>query len=389
MRDHFWTEDMGGLDWHAAWSKYLPVIDRVTTRDDVSDVLWEVNGETGTSHAYETPPPVKPDPRTRPAFLGADLERSPEGSWVITRVVPGDNSVRNARSPLNAPGIDVRSGDIIESINGVPVGSDGPGRLLQGLAGKPVELRTRRGDASSRSVVVPLADETELRYLDWVASRRALVHEATSGRVGYVHVPDMMAGGWAAFHRDLPMEVGRDALIVDTRDNGGGHTSQLVIEKLRRKIIGHDVARHFQDQSYPDDAPRGPLVSLANEWAGSDGDIVNAAFQSFGLGPVIGTRTWGGVIGIDSKFSLVDGTAVTQPRYSFWFEDKGWRVENHGVDPDEVVEFPPHAWGAGSDPQLSAGIEWVMRELSARPAPATPDVANRPHLAPAALPPRP
>src|SRR5439155_37318 len=172
----------------------------------------------------------------------------------------------------------------------------------------------------------------------------------------------------AAFHRDLRVEMARDALIVDTLNNNGGHTSQLIIENLSRRVIGWDTGRHNPLTSYPDSAPRGPLVSIANEWAGSDGDIVNAAFKALDLGPVIGTRTWGGVIGIDGRYTLVDGTSVTQPRYSFWFEQFGWAVENHGVDPDVVVEFPPQAWGAGDEPQLTAAIERIQAELASRAA---------------------
>jgi tricorn protease len=154
-------------------------------------------------------------------------------------------------------------------------------------------------------------------------------------------------------------------------------------------VLGWDTSRHYPPASYPDSAPRGPLVSIANEWAGSDGDIVNAAFKALGLGPVLGTRTWGGVIGIDGRYSLVDGTSVTQPRYSFWFEKFGWDVENHGVDPDLVVEFPPQAWAAGQDPQLNAAIQHILGELASRPAPPMPDLASRPSRRAPELPPRP
>jgi len=237
-------------------------------------------------------------------------------------------------------------------------------------------------------VLRPLAGEVELRYLDWVATRRAAVHRASDGRIGYVHVPDMVSSGWAAFHRDLRVEIGREALLVDTRDNSGGHTSQLIIEKLARRVLGWATARHYPTTSYPSSAPRGPLVSLANEWAGSDGDIVNAAFQAMRLGPVIGTRTWGGVIGIDGRYQLVDGTRVTQPRFAYWFENYGWEVENHGVDPDQVVEMPPHAWARGDDPQLEAGIAYLLAELDWRPAPPGPVVAERPSRRAPELPPR-
>jgi tricorn protease len=390
MKDHFWVEDMAGLDWDAAVAKYRPLVDHIASRDDLSDLLWEINGETGTSHAYEIPPALKQDPLRRPAFLGADISRDPDGTWVIQRVVPGDNSARGARSPLTAPGVGGRAGDVITRVNGQLVGPNGPAELLIGTAGKPVELRMSRDGRERAVVVTPLFNDIALRYLDWVSGRRAVVHEATDGRVGYVHVPDMMSAGWAAFHRDLPVEMARDALIVDTRDNSGGHTSQLVIEKLTRKIIGWDTSRHYPRTSYPDSAPRGPLVSIANEHAGSDGDIVNAAFKTLQLGPVIGTRTWGGVIGIDGRYTLVDGTAVTQPRYSFWFEEFGWDVENFGVDPDVVVEFPPQAWANREDPQLQAAIDYLVAELASRPERSTPNIADRPsRRAPGALPPRP
>lgn len=389
MREHYWIEDMAGIAWDAEVDKYRPLLDRVTTRDDVSDLLWEVNGETGSSHAYESKPPGEKNPLLKPAYLGADFERDENGRWVITRIVPGDNSARNARSPLTAPGVAVHPGDAILAVNGHPVGPNGPAELLRGSADKAVELRVQTPDGERSTVVIPLADEADLRYLDCVASRRAQVHALGGGRIGYVHVPDMMSRGWAAFHRDLRVEMAKDALVVDTRENGGGHTSQLVIEKLSRRVLGYDTSRHYSTTSYPDSAPRGPLVSLANEWAGSDGDIVNAAFKAMRLGPVIGTRTWGGVIGIDGRYQLVDGTRVTQPRFSFWFEEFGWSVENHGVDPDLVVERPPQAWAAGEDPQLEAGVRYLLDELAGWPAPALPDVSQRPLRRAPALPPRP
>jgi tricorn protease len=389
MAEHYWIADMAGIDWEAEVDKYRPFIDRIATRDDLSDVLWEINGETGSSHAYETPPPAKKDPLLQPAYLGADLSRTPDGAWIVDRVIRGDNSSRMARSPLTAPGVGVRAGDRIVAVNGRLVGPAGPAELLRGTAGKPVELRVERAGVQRSVAVIPLPGDTELRYLDWVAQRRSLVHEASGGRIGYVHIPDMVASGWAAFHRDLPVEVERDALLVDTRDNAGGHVSQLVIEKLSRPLIGWGTARHRHQESYPGGAPRGPLASLANEWAGSDGDIVNAAFQALELGPVIGTRTWGGVIGIDGRYKLVDGTAVTQPRFAFWFERYGWGVENHGVDPNQVVDFPPHAWGAGEDPQLAAGIAYLLAELERRPPRPMPDLATRPERRAPELPPRP
>ncbi|HTZ42437.1 MAG TPA: S41 family peptidase [Jatrophihabitans sp.] len=388
MREHYWHPALGDLDWDAAVDKYRQLVPALATRDDLADLIWELNGETATSHAYFMPVPAPPGPAA-PAFLGADLGRDPDGSWRVHRVVPGDNSARAARAPLAAPAVNVRAGDMLLAVNGRPVGGSGPAPLLRGTADKPVELLVAR-DGRRRSVVVtPLPDELELRYLDWVAGRRRLAREASGGRIGYLHVPDMMSAGWAAFHRDLAVEMGRDALIVDTRGNGGGHTSQLILEKLSRRVIGWTTARHRSPSSYPSAAPLGPVVSLADQWAGSDGDIVNAAFQSLGLGPVIGERTWGGVIGIDGRYRLVDGSRVTQPRYAFWLERFGWGVENYGIEPDQVVPTPPQAWAAGADPVLQAGIDHLLAELERRPAPARPDPAGRPSLRAPELPPRP
>jgi tricorn protease len=258
----------------------------------------------------------------------------------------------------------------------------GPGPLLTGTAGKPVELTVAPagGGAVRHVVAVPLADEEALRYHDWVAGRRAHVHEASGGRLGYLHVPDMVGSGWAQLHRDLRVEVAREGLIVDVRDNRGGHTSQLVVEKLARRIVGWDIPRGGRPSSYPQDAPRGPVVAVANEFAGSDGDIVNAAVRALGIGPVVGTRTWGGVIGIDSRYDLVDGTGVTQPKYAMWLEGNGWDVENHGVDPDVEVVHTPQDWAGGRDPQLDKAVEMALAALEARPAKSPPSPPSPPSL---------
>lgn len=388
MRDHFWVEDMAGVDWPAVLDRYLPVVDRLASRDDLSELLWEMVGELGSSHAYERPPDQPVPPGRAAAFLGADLSRDEASRWRVDRVLPGDSSVPGARSPLAAPTVDVRAGDVLLAVAGRPVPPEGPGPLLAGRADTPVELTVERDGAARQVVVVPLADETPLRYQDWVAGRRAEVHERTGGRVGYVHLPDMVGSGWAEFHRALRAEFARDALVVDTRENRGGHVSQLVLERLARRPIGWDVARHHPDSEWPRESPRGPLVSLANEFSGSDGDIVNQGFQELGLGPVVGTRTWGGVIGIDGRYTLVDGSAVTQPRYAFWFAGAGWGVENHGVDPDVEVPMPPQAWVAGEDPQLAEGLRLVQAAMADRPPLPRPDPATRPDRRPPPLPPR-
>jgi tricorn protease len=185
----------------------------------------------------------------------------------------------------------------------------------------------------------------------------------------------MVSHGWAEYHRDLHVEMGREGLVFDLRENGGGHTSELVIEKLVRKVIAWDLNRRTEPQRYPKDAPRGPMVALTDEVAGSDGDIATQAFKRYGLGPVVGTRTWGGVVGIDMKYSLVDGTRVTQPKMAFWFDDGvGWGVENYGVDPDIEIPIPPHDWAAGRDPQMDEAIRLALEALERTPAAVPPEM---------------
>jgi tricorn protease len=395
MRDHFWSEDMAGVDWAAEMARYRPLVDAVGSHDDLVDLLWELQGELGTSHAYVVGA-GSGDHSGRPGLLGADLEPEPGGGWRVARVLPPETSAPAARSPLSEPGVDVRAGDVVLEVGGTPVDpSYGVAPLLVSRAGELVELTVRSGpdrdDAGEvrRVVVRPLDSEAALRYQDWVAGRRAFVADRSEGRLGYLHVPDMVASGWAHLHRDLSRETARDGLILDVRGNGGGHTSQLVVEKLARKVIGWDSPRHRQPTTYPDDAPRGPVVALADEMSGSDGDIVTAAIKRLGIGPVVGVRTWGGVVGIDSRYSLVDGTRVTQPRYATWFDDSGWSVENHGVEPDVEVVIRPQDWVAGRDPQLERAVDLAVEALARRPAVSPPDPTTRPSRARPELPPRP
>ncbi|MGW5127427.1 S41 family peptidase [Streptomyces sp. NPDC004069] len=381
MRDHYWRPDMNGVDWDGVLDRYRPVLDRIATHDDLVDLLWEVHGELGTSHAYVMPSGGLGHDGTRQGQLGADISRHEDGSWRIDRILPSETSDPNARSPLAAPGVAVRAGDAIVAVGGRPVDPvTGPGPLLVGTADKPVELTVlpAGGGDPRHAVVVPVADEEPLRYHAWVADRRAYVHERSGGRLGYFHIPDMMGAGWAQIHRDLRVEMAREGLVVDIRENRGGHTSQLVVEKLARRIVGWDQPRGMRAYSYPLDAPRGPVVAVANEFSGSDGDIVNAAIKALGIGPVVGTRTWGGVIGIDSRYHLVDGTLITQPKYAFWLEGYGWGVENHGVDPDVEVAQRPQDHAAGHDAQLDEAIRIALEALQETPAKTPPSLPSLP-----------
>ena len=388
IRHDFWVPDLADVDWDAVQDEYRPLLDRITTQSEFIDVLWEIFGELGTSHAYARPAGGG-STATAPGLLGADIERAGD-TWRVTRIIPGDTSDPRARAPLAAPGAGIAAGDALLAVDGRPIGPDGPGPLLTGAAGKPVELTVAPADGRRpRSVpVVPLHSELRLRYLDWVGAKRARVRELSGGQIGYLHVPDMVSQGWADFHRDLRTEMLRDALIVDVRGNTGGHTSALVVEKLHRKVIAWNVPGGMIPGTYPEDAPRGPVVAVTDECSGSDGDIVTAAVQLLRLGPVVGARTWGGVIGYDDEHELVDGTTMTVPRLAFWFDQLGWGVENYGVDPDVEVIMSPDDWAAGRDTQLETAVSLALDALRQRPAVRPPDTRTRPSRRRPPLPPR-
>jgi tricorn protease len=239
-----------------------------------------------------------------------------------------------------------------------------------------------------RTVVVKtISSEAPARYRRWINENRRKVHEASDGRVGYVHIPDMGAEGYAEFHRGYLAELDRDALIVDVRYNGGGHVSQLILEKLAQRRLGYDLSRWGGLMPYPVESVAGPLVALTNEHAGSDGDIFCHSFKMLKLGPLVGKRTWGGVIGISPRHTLVDGTVTTQPEYSFWFEDVGWEVENYGTDPDVEVDITPQDYRARVDPQLDRAIQEAV-QLMAQEKRRMPELTTKPSRALPKLPPR-
>ena len=374
MRDNYWRADMNGVDWAAMGERYRPLLDRIGSVDEMHDLLWEVGAELGTSHAYVRPRPQPSDPARAQGFLGADLAADADGTWRIVRILAAETSVADGRSPLEAPGVAAKAGDAIVAVDGRPVDPvRGPNTLLVGKADKPVELTLRReGIEDRRVVVVPLPLDYRLRYFDLILSRRAKVHELSGGRLGYVHVPDMMAPGWADYHRDLHAEFAREGIVVDLRSNSGGHTSQLVIERLTRELSGWRVTRRREPVRYPRNAPRGALVAVTDGYAGSDGDIGTNAFKRYGLGPVVGTRTWGGVVGIDGKYRLVDGTGTTQPKGANWYDNVGWSIENYGVDPDVEVVITPQDWAAGRDPQLETAVGIALEALERTPAAVPP-----------------
>jgi tricorn protease len=390
QREHFWVEDLSGVDWTAAYDRYLTLLGRVTSRSELSDLMWELQGELGTSHAYEIGGEYRPGPDYKQGLLGVDWEAvDGERGYRIRNILRGDPWNPEATSPLNHSGADLRPGDLLLAINGQSVGEGvSPGELLVNQAGCEVSLTVRRpGGQQSVVTVKTLADETAGRYRDWVEAKRRVVHEATAGRVGYIHVPDMIAAGFGEFHRGLFAEYDRDALIVDVRFNSGGHVSQLLLEKLARRRIAYMFARWREPLPYPELAPAGPLVALTNEFSGSDGDIFCHGFKLMKLGPLVGKRTWGGVVGINPEHLLADGTITTQPELSFHFDDVGWGVENYGTDPDIEIDNAPQDYARGSDLQLERAIQ-VALDLLAEHPPHRPHPGDRRMQVTPQLPPR-
>ncbi|WP_225822363.1 S41 family peptidase [Streptomyces naphthomycinicus] len=393
IRAYFWDPGMCGIDWDAVLAQYRPLVERVASPDEFADLLREVLGELGTSHAYVTAARRNEGPphyQRWQGLLGANLVRR-NGHWTIKRILPGESSDSKARSPLAGTGI--REGAALTHVDGRPVDPvAGPYPLLAGSGGTTVELTftPAEGDTgrARRVAVVPLVDERPLRYQDWVAKRREVVRELSGGKCGYLHIPDMGGSGWAQFNRDLRMEVSRPALIVDVRGNAGGHISELVIEKLTRTILGWDLTRDAQPVSYTSNAPRGPVVALADEATSSDGDMITAAFKLLRLGPVVGQRTWGGVVGMTGRHRLGDGTVITVPMNAAWFDAYGWSVENHGVFPDLEVLRTPLDWAEGRHAQLDDAVRLALDLLESNPAAIPPDYSDVPNRARPKLPPR-
>ncbi|NJO42542.1 MAG: peptidase [Cyanobacteria bacterium RU_5_0] len=383
QKEHFWVEDMSGVDWDHVYQRYRPLLDKVTTRSEFSDLIWELQGELGTSHAYEHGGDYRRYPRYPIGFLGADFVYDAEANgYRVTHIVRGDSWNEKGDSALNRLGANVQIGDVLLAVNGQRVSHDrSPHELLVHQADSEVTLTFANPHTPEHRTITVKTQKSDrsARYREWVERNHQIVQERTNERVGYLHIPDMSAEGYAEFHRYYSVEAEKDALIVDIRYNGGGHVSQLLLEKLSRKRIGYDVSRWSKPQPYPTDSVAGAIVAITNEHAGSDGDIFSHCFKLMKLGTLIGKRTWGGVIGIWPRHALVDGSVLTQPEFSFWFVDVGWKVENYGTDPDIEVDIAPQDWAQGNDPQLDRAIQLIVDQLQQNPV-KLPDFGDRPQL---------
>ncbi len=373
-RDYFYVPNMHGYDWEALRAQYEPLLEHVAHRADLNYVLGEMVSELNIGHAYVSGGEWEEPERVPVALLGATFALdAASGRYRIAHVLPGQNEEERYRSPLTEVGVDAREGDWLLAIDGRPLGaSDNPYRLLRGKADQPVELSLSSAPDGSgaRSVRVrPRRSESELYYLEYVLRNRARVERLSGGRLGYLHVPDMGANGIREFIKWYYGQVRKEALVVDDRNNGGGNVSQMLIERLSRKLLSTGFARNSDyTETYPSVVFTGPMACLLNENSASDGDIFPWMFREAGLGKLIGKRSWGGVVGISGHGPLIDGGSVSVPEFGNNAADGSWAVEGHGVDPDIVVENDALSILDGRDPQLEKAVEVLLEELATRSA---------------------
>ncbi|HTS10614.1 MAG TPA: PDZ domain-containing protein [Candidatus Limnocylindrales bacterium] len=385
-RDYFFEASMNGVDWAKERDKYAQLLPYVADRYDLNYILGEFVGELSNSHTYVGGgdyPDLHP---VNLGHLGADFEAdSASGYYRLKKIYPGENWDNALRSPLTEPGVNVKEGDYILAVNGQPLRvPENPYEAFVNTAGNNVTLtiNSKPSDEGARQVVVkPISSEFKLHELDWIDSNREKVSRATDGKVGYVYLPDMGASGLNEFVKQYLPQIRKQGIIFDVRYNGGGFVDQLIFERLRRVLAGMESARNFESTTEPPNVFYGPMVCVTNEYAASDGDFFTYFFKHYKLGPVIGMRTWGGVRGIRGEIPLMDGGYVTRPEFSLYGLDSQWLIENHGVEPDIVIDNTPDKLHDGHDPQLEKAIEVVMKEIEANPKklpPRPPDLPAYP-----------
>ena len=383
-RDFFYVENMHGYDWAALREQYRPLVAHVGHRSDLNYVIGEMIAELNISHAYVAGGDYQLPDRPRVALPGARFELDDKaGRYKIAKIFRGQNDEDIYRSPLTEVGVDVKEGEYVLAIDGEElVAKDNPYRLLRHKADRPVRftVNSKPTFEGAREITFrPLDTETRLIYMDWVARSRALVDKLSNGRIGYLHIPDMGEDGAREFVKWFYPQVRKEGLIIDVRDNGGGFMSQTMIERLRREVLSVDFGRLSEEpQTYPAVVFHGHMACLLNEGSSSDGDIFPAMFKQAGLGPLIGKRSWGGVVGISGRGPLIDGGQIFVPEAGSASLEGEWIIEGYGVDPDIVVENDPKSVLAGRDPQLERGVAEVLKKMEAEPRklpkkPAGPD----------------
>jgi tricorn protease len=388
-RDWFYVPNMHGYDWVALREQYKPLLQYVAHRSDLNYVISEMISELSVQHAYIEGGDFLIPPRPRSGLSGARFELDRQaGRYRISRIFPGQNDEDIYRSPLTEIGVNVNVGDYVLAIDGEELkANDDPYRLLRNKADNPVSLTVNNRPSMEGARIVsyrPITDEANLIYLDWVARNRKKVEDTTQGRVGYIHIPDMGAAGIREFIKWYYPQIDKEAMIVDVRANGGGNVSRMLIERLRRKLLGINYSRTDDiGNTYPDGVFLGPMVALLDQNSASDGDIFPWMFREASLGPLIGKRSWGGVVGINNRGPLIDGGNIFVPGSALANSKGEWVIEGYGVDPDIEVDNDPASEIAGRDPQLERGIAEIMARLKnpvklpARPAPPVKTIGNK------------
>ena len=371
-RDFFYDPHYHGLDLDKAKKKYQPYLDGIASREELTYLFQECLGEFTVGHMFvgggEKPEPKK----IKGGLLGADYSLE-NGRYRIAKVYNGENWNPGLQAPLTQPGVNVKAGDYILAVNGRELhSSDNIYSFFEETAGRQVVLKVGAnpdGKDSREVTAVPVESEENLRHLAWIEDNRRKVDQATGGRVAYVHVPNTAGAGYTSFNRYFFSQVGKEAAIIDERFNEGGQLADYIIDHLKRPLMSKVVTREGHDWSSPSEAIYGPKVMIINEMSGSGGDALPWYFREAGIGPLIGKRTWGGLVGIGGYPELIDGGRVTAPRAALYGLNGDWEVENHGVPPDYEVDFDPAAYRQGHDAQLDKAIEVVLQLLKEHPLP--------------------
>ena len=385
LKDYFYDPTMHGIDWDAVRNRYAAMVDDANSREDVAWIISEMISELNVGHAYYQGGPSESSPSVGTGMLGVVWAQGeapgPDGTtvkgWRIERILEGAPWDADARNPLRAPGVDVTEGMYVLAVNGQPIGgSPDPWTPFRRLADKSVQLTVGSSpvrDDSTRTVNVRLLpSEDDLRYRAWVEANRAYVEKASDGKIGYVYVPNTGVDGQSELVRQFQGQRGMKALLIDERWNGGGQIPSRFIEMLNRPTTNWWARRDSNPVPSPQDGHRGPKAMLINGLAGSGGDMFPWLFRGAKLGPLLGTRTWGGLVGISGNPSLIDDTRITAPMFAFYENDGTWGVEGHGVDPDiEVMDDPSLMRGGpirgGADPQIDAAVKHLLAELERNP----------------------
>ncbi len=372
MRDFFYAPNLHGVDWPAIRLRYEPLLAHVRHRADLTYVIGEMIGELNAGHAYvgggDHPKPA----RIAQGLLGARISRDASGYYRIDRILRGQNWDPKSRSPLTEIGVNVRAGEFITAVNGRST-REMPDLFaaLVGTAGKQVRLKVNsepKEEGAREVTVIPTDNEQPLYYLNWVLDNLETVEKATDGRVGYVHIPDMGVPGLNEFAKFYYPQLHKEALIVDVRGNGGGNVSPMIAERLRREPVFWTIARNGAVNVDPTGQVLGPKVLLIDQHSASDGDIIGYRFRKHRLGPIIGQRSWGGVVGIRGTLPLLDGGYLNRPEFSrFDLEAREWIMEGVGVEPDIEVDNDPAREFAGMDDQLNRAIEEIKKAMAADP----------------------